>query len=53
MFLGDNTKCKIYGKGVVTIKLLNDIEKQNFEVLHVLGLNKNLFLTKQFDKIGR
>ncbi len=43
---------KYYGKGVVTIKI-KWYKKKNLKVLHVFGLNKNIFLVKQFDKIGR
>jgi len=53
VFLGDNTTYEIHGQGMVTIRLLNGIEKQTPKNLHVLTLKNKLFSTKQFDKVAR
>jgi hypothetical protein len=52
VFLGDNATHKIFGQGMVTIKLLNGIKKPILEILHVLRLKNNLFSMKYFDKVG-
>jgi len=43
MFLGDNTTHQIARQGEVAIKLLDEKVRQIPNVLHVLGLQKNLF----------
>ncbi len=53
MFLGDNTTYEIHGQGMVIVRLLNGIGTQTPKVLHLLKLKKNLFSTKQFDKVAR
>jgi hypothetical protein len=53
VFLGDNTTYEIHGQGMVIVRLLNGIGTQTPKVLHLLKLKKNLFSTKQFDKVAR
>ncbi len=48
MYLGDNSTHQIIGQGNVSIKLNNGQVKEVTNVLHVLKLQKNLFLAKQF-----
>ncbi len=52
VFLGDNTTHEIHGQAMVTIRLLNNIEKKIPKVLHVPRLKKILFSTKHVDKVG-
>ena len=53
VYLGDDsTSYKIEGLGDVTVRLSNGMEKTIPDVLHVLGLAKNLFSAKQLDRAG-
>lgn len=47
--LGHNTTHQIFGQGKVSIKLENGQIQNIPNVLHVLGLKKNLFSAKQVD----
>jgi hypothetical protein len=47
--LGDNTTHRIFSQGEISIKLENGQIQNIPNVLHVLGLKKNLFSTKQLD----
>jgi hypothetical protein len=52
VYLSDNSTHIIQGQGNVTITLINGIEKQILDIFYVLGLRKNMFSAKQFDKVG-
>jgi hypothetical protein len=48
-YLGDNSTHEIIKQGEVSIKLNDGTIKEVINVLHVSGIQKNLFSTKQFD----
>jgi len=53
VYLGDDsTSYEIESYSDVNIRLMNGMEKLIPDVLHVLGLAKSLFSTKQLDKAG-
>ncbi len=52
VYLGDNSTHEIIGQGEVSIKLNDGTIKEITNVLHVIGIQKNLFSTKQFDHDG-
>lgn len=51
VYLWDNSTHKIWAQGDIIIALLWYI-KHIYVVFYVPGLRKNLFLVKQFDKVG-
>jgi len=48
VFLGDNSMHKIYGQGVVIVKLLNGIENKYLKFYMFLDFSTNFF-----DKVGK
>jgi len=52
VYLGDSSTHEIIGQGEVSIKRNDGSIKEVTNVLHVLGIQKNLFLVKQFDHAG-
>ncbi len=53
VFLGDNLMHKIYGQGVVIVKLLNGIENKYLKFYMLLDFFLKMFSTIFFDKVGK
>jgi hypothetical protein len=51
VYLGDNSTHEIFGQGEVSTKLNDGTKKKKINVLHVLGIRKNIFLANQFDHV--
>lgn len=52
VLMGNNTACKVVGKGAIQIKMFDGVMRTLTNVRHVPNLKNNLISLGTFDKIG-